>query len=262
MKVQMVVTDASFVDRVRAHETLLGTFAALGSPVSAEICGRSGFDWVLVDMEHGAADWYGLVHQIQALDGTPAAPMVRVPSNNRVDVTMALDRGAVGVMTPRIETADEAKSAATHVMYPPEGDRGVAMMNRGAGFGRRTVTDLRSCAPLLIVQIETPPALDNVSAIAATEGVDVLFVGPSDLSWSLGIPGKFDDPRYTEAITEVARAAAEQSKAAGVLVGNVALAPLYLELGYTFIGVSADAGLLQSAALSVITEFARIAPRV
>jgi 2-keto-3-deoxy-L-rhamnonate aldolase RhmA len=229
---------------------MIGTFAALGSPLTVEICGRAGFDWVLLDLEHGAGNEYLLLHQLQALGGTTAEGIVRVAANSRVDVTKALDRGAAGVMVPRVESLADAQSAARHVQYPPEGDRGVALMNRGAGFGRLSVTELLLQRPLLVVQIETAPALANLSPIAATPGIDVLFVGPSDLTWSLGIPGQVDDKRYRAAVAEVAKVAREHGKAAGVLLGSAEMAPPYIELGYTFIGISADAGFLQAAARS------------
>ena len=180
--------------------------------------------------------------------------MVRVASNSRVDITKVLDRGAAGVMVPRIETAADAQAAASHVRYPPQGDRGVALMNRGAGFGSISAHDLKAVEPLLIVQIETPPALSNLSAIAGTVGVDVLFVGPSDLTWSLGVAGQFDDARYRAAVRDVADAAAQHSKAAGVLLSDVEMAPYYLDLGYTFIGISGDVGMLRVAARAAVTN--------
>lgn len=251
----------SLAVRARSGEVLLGTFLTLGAPQTAEICGASGFDWVLIDMEHGAGDWSSALQQMHALAGTPAEPIMRVPSNSRVEVTRALDRGAVGVMIPRVEGSADAEAASAHVRYPPNGDRGVALMNRGAGFGALSPNELRAGRPLLIVQIETLMALDDIAAIAATPGVDVLFVGPSDLTWSLGIPGELDHGRYREAVEAVGRAAVEHSKAAGVLLGNPTMAPWYLELGYTFIGVSADAGLLQTAARTTVSSFRQLTER-
>lgn len=195
-----------------------------------------------------------LLSQLQALAATPSEGVVRVASNSRVDITKVLDRGAADVMVPRIETAADAQTAASHVRYPPHGDRGVALMNRGAGFGTISAHNLKAVEPLLIVQIETPPALSNLSAIAGTAGVDVLFVGPSDLTWSLGVAGQFDDDRYRAAVRDVAEAAAKHSKAAGVLLSDIEMAPRYLDLGYTFIGISGDAGFLQVAARAAVTK--------
>lgn len=248
------------VDRVRSGEVLTGTFALLGSPLTVEICGSAGFDWVLIDLEHGAGDDYVLLSQLQALAATPAAGLARVASNSRVDITKALDRGAVGVMVPRIETAADAQAAVRHVRYPPHGDRGVALMNRGAGFGSISAQDLQAVEPLLIVQIETPPALSNLSAIAGTAGVDVLFVGPSDLTWSLGAPGQFEDPAYRAAIRDVAETAAQHSKAAGILLSDLDAVPYHLDLGYTFIGISGDAGLLRVAARTAATKLKDLVP--
>jgi 2-keto-3-deoxy-L-rhamnonate aldolase RhmA len=246
----------SLAQKVRRGGYAFGTFAGLGSSLSAELCGAAGFDWVLVDLEHGAGDEQAMVSQLQAISSTPAVGLVRVEANDRVRVTKALDAGALGIMFPRIETAADARRAVEHVRYPPGGDRGVALMNRGAKFGGISVELAVSFSPLLIVQIESKATLTDLSKIATTEGVDVLFVGPSDLSWSLDIPGKMDDPLYVDAVKEVARAAAEAGKTAGVQVATVDAAFFYLDIGYRFIGVSGDVGLLASAARATASRLA------
>ena len=177
---------SEFTTTVRSGARTFGTFASLGSSVAAELCGAAGFDWVLVDLEHGAGDEQSLVPALQAISSTPAAGLVRVEANDRVRVTKALDAGALGVMIPRIERALEAQSAVQHSRYPLRGDRGVAMMNRGAKFGGRTTEQMSGLAPLVILQIETERALSELAGIAEVDGVDVLFVGPSESQLVIG----------------------------------------------------------------------------
>jgi 2-keto-3-deoxy-L-rhamnonate aldolase RhmA len=251
-----------FTATVRSGGRTFGTFTSLGSWVAAELCGAAGFDWVLVDLEHGAGDEQSLVPALQAISSTPAAGLVRVEANDRVRVTKALDAGAVGIMIPRIETALDARAAVQHSRYPLGGDRGVAMMNRGAKFGARTTEQMSDLAPLVILQIETERALSELRGIAEVDGVDVLFVGPSDLSWSLGIPGQLDNPKYRQAIESVARAAEDAGKCAGVLAGSADGAAMYLDLGYRFVGVSGDVGLLASAARSTVGRLAELSKRM
>ena len=177
---------SEFATTVRSGGRSIGTFASLGSWVAAELCGAAGFDWVLVDLEHGAGDEQSLVPALQAISSTPAAGLVRVEANDRVRVTKALDAGALGVMIPRIETARDAQAAVQHSRYPLRGDRGVAMMNRGAKFGGRTTAQMSGLAPLVILQIETERALSELPGIAEVDGVDVLFVGPSESQLVIG----------------------------------------------------------------------------
>ena len=240
------------VERLRSGETLIGTFANLGSAISVEICGSAGFDWVLVDLEHGAATESELPGQLQALASTPASGVVRVESHERSRIVRALDAGAAGVMAPRVDSADQAREVVGATRYPPAGNRGVALMNRGAAFGART--GMLGEAPgltLVVVQIESVGALD---AIAAVEGVDVLFVGPSDLSQALGCFGRFDDPAYADGVRAVAAACRSAGKTAGVLAGSAADAERYLALGYRFVGVSGDGGFLAKGAAAAAAD--------
>ena len=233
-------------DRLRSGERLFGTWCNLGSSIAAEIAGLSGFDWVLIDLEHGSGDYGDLVHQIQAVSATPAAPVVRIAWNDPVAFKRVLDLGASGIMVPYVQSAEEAAAAVRAMRYPPAGVRGVALLNRatsfGAGFGDYVQRADREL--LTIVQIETPRAVENAAEIAAVDGVDVLFVGPLDLSTGLGVQGRYDEPVYLEALDRVARAAARAGKASGILLlGSQALAAT-VERGMTFIALGSDGGLV------------------
>jgi 4-hydroxy-2-oxoheptanedioate aldolase len=243
--------------RVLASETLFGTFVNLGSPLTAEIIGEAGYDWALLDLEHGAGGEQTTLAQMQALEHTSAVPLVRIERNDRPRVHRVLDFGAAGVMVPRVETADEAREAVANMRYQPAGVRGVALMNRSAGFGARAREYMAAADSqlLTIVQIESPAAVAAADAIAAVDGVDVLFVGPSDLSQAMGIFGRYDDPRYLDAIAATARAARAHGKAAGILLPTIESLAMYWEAGYRFLGAGSDGGLLRTAAT---TQLGRI----
>jgi 2-keto-3-deoxy-L-rhamnonate aldolase RhmA len=239
--------------RLERGETLFGTFLNMGSPVSAEICGRAGFDWLLVDLEHGSGSEGDLLHQLQALADTGAHALVRVEANERSRFTKALDLGAEGIMVPRVETAEEAARAAAHMRYPPAGVRGVAFMNRSFGFGTRP-RDLEAAngRVVCVVQIESETAVGNVEAIAAVDGVDALFIGPSDLTHSMGILGQTDHPRYAAAVEAVGRAVEAAGKAAGVLLRTPEELDGYRAHGFRLIGISGDGAFLAGAARAAL----------
>ncbi len=242
--------------RVLAGETLFGCFLNLGSSLTAEIVGMAGFDWVLIDLEHGAGFEGHVLHQLQALEHTQAAALVRVESFQRQRLHRVLDLGAHGIMVPRVSNQEEALAAVRGLRYPPQGVRGVASMNRACQFGEgfRAYVSEANTSLLGIVQIETEESLNNLDAIAETDGVDVLFLGPLDLSHGLGIAGQFDHPRFLEALQATASAAQRHGKAAGTLIGRPQDLPKYASLGYRFIGCGSDGGLLSSAARHTVEE--------
>lgn len=232
----------TFRDRVLARELLYGLFLDLDSPASAELAGHAGYDWLLVDLEHGATTEATLQAHLYAIETTSAAALVRPQSGERMRIGRALDVGASGIMVPRLNSAAEAAEAVTFLRYPPAGIRGVATRTRGAGLGTRSHAQIREVNDEIvgIVQIESPSALGEADAIAAIDGVDVLFVGPADLTHSLGIAGQFDHPRYAAALDAVAAACRNHGKAAGILVYDTAVVPNLRERGYTVIGIGAD----------------------
>jgi 4-hydroxy-2-oxoheptanedioate aldolase len=233
-------------DRVRAGEVLSGVWLVLGSPIVTEIAGNAGYDWAVIDLEHGMAGDGALLAQIQALEGTPAAPLVRVQTNDANAIKRALDVGAVGIVVPQVSSADEAEAAVRAMRYPPEGIRGVTAASRPTGFGidfheyYSTANDNVLC----VVQIESRAGLAAVEEIAAVDGVDVIFVGPNDLSASMGIIGRFDDPEYLGAILKIVAAAKDNGKAVGILVKDRRQVASALEDGFTFVGAGSDGGVL------------------
>lgn len=242
-----------FRQQLSRGEAILGCFLSFGSAQTAEIMAAAGYEWAVIDLEHGAGDERDGLAQMQALAARRCIAMVRVESTARQRVHRVLDSGAHGIMFPRIETAEEAKAAVAAMRYPPAGVRGVAFANRACGYGSNSRPYMQgSTALLTIVQIESPTAVANCDAIADVEGVDVLFIGPSDLSHSMGMLGNFEHPDFVAAIRRTAQAALSRGKHCGILLPRPQDFKTYFEHGYRFMASGSDAALLNNAARSLV----------
>jgi 4-hydroxy-2-oxoheptanedioate aldolase len=250
---------ATLRERVLAGETTVGCWLSSGSRVNAEVLGRAGYDWLVIDTEHGMGFEADILAQLYAIGTTPATALVRIERSDRLRVARSLDLGAGGLVVPRIESAAEVAETLSWMRFPPAGMRGVALGGRGQGFGQVGHGDIGTLNDrvLGIFQIETPAAIAAVDAIAAVPGADVLFVGPADLSHSLGVPGRFDDPVYLDAIGRVLRACEANGKAAGILLYDPAVVQRHLDLGFRFIGLGSDTGLLGIGARTMLATVGR-----
>jgi 4-hydroxy-2-oxoheptanedioate aldolase len=240
--------------RIHAGDTLFGAWASLGSPSSAELLGRSGLDWVVVDLEHGAATEAELLAHLTAIELTGTAALVRPQSGERLRMGRALDLGAEGLVVPRLDTVEQVIEAVTFLRYPPAGQRGVALLTRGARLGSVAHAGVAALNDDIvgIIQIESPLALDAADALAAIDGVDVLFVGPADLSHSLGIPGQFSNPTYQDALRRVVAACRAHGKAPGILLYDHGAFKAHLDLGFTFVGIGADVSFVNEGAKAAL----------
>jgi len=245
---------STFRGRVLSGEILYGCWAGLGSPLAAELVGRAGFDWVVVDLEHGAGTESELLAHLNAIEVTGATALVRPQSGERLRIGRALDLGAAGVVIPRLDSTAEAREAVTFLRYPPAGMRGVALLTRGARLGTvgHSEVGMINRDIVGIVQVESPGALRDAPEIAALDGVDVLFVGPADLSHSLGVPGQFSDPTYQAALKAVVAACRANGKAAGILLYDHTSFGPHVDLGFTFVGLGADASFVVSGAAAAL----------
>jgi 2-keto-3-deoxy-L-rhamnonate aldolase RhmA len=234
--------------RLAAGEATIGTFVGAGSPVTAEVCAAAGLDWLLVDLEHGAGGEEQVRAVVPAAAGYGVPTVVRVESAARIRIGRVFDLGAAGVMLPRLDSVDEVAEAVRHLRYPPYGDRGVATYNRACRFGLDTgALDRANGEVLGVVQIESAHAVKQADEIAALDGVDVLFVGPRDLSHDLGVPGVLWAPAYVDALDRVRTAAHRHGKACGLLVPDGATAADRRAEGWTFIAIGSDTALLAAA---------------
>lgn len=227
----------------------LGTWVMSASPLVAEAIAHAGFDWAVLDMEHSPLELPGVVQMLQAVAATKLVPIVRLPTNDAVLFKRLLDAGASTLMVPFVQSASDARRAVAATRYPPLGVRGVAGMSRATRYGtQRLDTQAANAGVALILQLETPQALDALEEIAAVEGVDALFVGPADLSAAMGHGG---DTRHP-AVQKLMSQAAERARAAGIPIGTLAgtpeMATQVRAAGFDFVGLGSDLGLLVHAA--------------
>ena len=227
----------------------MGVWLNLGSAVSAEIAALAGYDWLLIDLEHGSGDYRDLSPQLWATQAGEASAVVRVTALSAPDIKRVLDLGPHGVMIPNIETVEQAVAAVQAVRIPPLGSRGAATSTRASRYGEGYESYIREAndSVLLAVQIESVSGLANAAKIAAVDGIDVLFVGPLDLSISMGIQEPQRDERFREALLSVIQAANQSRKAAGILARNEAEVELYLSMGFRLVAAGSDRGMLASA---------------
>lgn len=207
-----------FKAALAANQVQIGCWSALSSPISTEVLGLAGFDWLVLDGEHAPNDVTTLIPQLMALKGSASAPVVRIPTNEPVIIKRMLDIGFYNFLIPFVETQEQAEQAVAATRYPPEGIRGVSVSHRGNMFG--TVPDYFAQSNkniTILVQIESQLGVDSVDAIAATEGVDGIFVGPSDLAAALGHLGNASHPEVQKAIQHIFARAKAHGKPSGIL---------------------------------------------
>jgi len=235
----------AFKHAIAAGRLQIGLWCSLCSNIAADIVRDCGFDWLLLDTEHSPNEIPDLLAQLQAVEGGTATAIVRPAWNDTVLIKRCLDIGATALLVPYVQNAEEAKSAVAAVRYPPRGVRGVAAASRASRFGR--VTDYLKTADreiCLLVQVETRSALEKLEAIATVEGVDGVFIGPSDLSASLGHVGNPAHPEVQAALADAVHRLKAVGKPAGILTGNEEEVRRYIGWGYTFVAVGSDVGLL------------------
>lgn len=237
---------SSFRQRVLDRQFLIGAWCNLASSITTEMASTMGYDWVLVDQEHGPGDNMTLLHQMQAISIGQAASLVRITWNEMPRFKRALDIGAAGIMIPYVQSKEEAELAVASMRYSPVGLRGVATSPRATGYGANFEQYYATANHDLttVVQIETGEAVTNLEDIAEVDGVDVLFVGPLDLSISLKMPSKFNDPEYLAILAKVGQVAKNVGKAAGILLPDPSLTDLVQELGYTFVAAGTDGNMV------------------
>lgn len=253
----MDMTVNHFKRALLSGQQLIGLWNSLASAATVEVIGGSGFDWVLVDMEHAPND-LPLVHaQLQALAAYPASsPVVRPPWNDAVTLKRLLDLGVQSFLIPYVQTAEEARAAVRATRYPPDGVRGFASASRATGFGRiANYWQQAQAHTCVLVQVETLSALDQIEAIAAVDGVDGIFIGPGDLSASMGHLGQPGHPAVVEVIETALRRIHATGKPSGLLTGDETLARHCLDLGCSFVAVGADIALLARAADGLRARF-------
>jgi 4-hydroxy-2-oxoheptanedioate aldolase len=244
------MTAAEFAARVRGRETVIGYWSVLDAPVATERIARAGFDYVALDAQHGLIGYSGMLNGLMAIDASAAAVgIVRVEANNATPIGRALDAGAAGVIVPLVDTAEDAAAAVAATRYPPHGIRSYGPMRSALRVGPEPATANESV--VVLAMIETPQGLANVKAIAATPGLDGLYIGPSDLTLAVG-GATPSDPAVAEefaaALVTVREACEANSIAAGIHTPSGEVAAERLAAGFTFVTIASDLTHLELAA--------------
>lgn len=235
----------------------IGLWLGLANSYTAELLAGAGFDWLLIDAEHAPNDLQTILGQLQAIAPYPSHPIVRPPWPDAVRIKQILDLGAQTILAPMVETGEQAADVVAATRYPPQGIRGVgSALARASGFNRmpeylQTAND-EIC---VLIQIETPKGVENLDDILAVEGVDGVFIGPSDLSASMGYIGNPGHPDVQQAIEESIIKIVAAGKAPGILIADQTLAQRYIELGALFVGVGTDTGLLMKSSNDLAAKF-------
>ena len=246
----------AFKHDLAAGKLQIGLWSSLCSNVAAEIISDSGFDWMLLDTEHSPNEIPDLVGQLQAMQGSKTTPIIRPAWNDAVLAKRALDIGAQSLLFPYIQNSEEAKRAVASTRYPPQGIRGVSVAARASRYGRTPgYLGKANDEICVLVQVETGPSLAQIEKIAAVEGVDGVFIGPSDLAASLGHLGNPQHADVQKAIADAVKRLKAVGKPAGILTGNEEEARRYIDWGYLFVAVGADVGLLAKNADALCKRF-------
>ena len=245
----------NFRDRLRKRDLLIGIILTLPAPELAEICADAGFDWLFLDMEHGQLDLKDVQRMCQAV-GHRCPCLVRIPANEEAWIKRALDIGVSGLIVPQVKTAEETARAVAPSKYPPEGQRSVGITRAhryGTQFQEYVNTANQETA--IVIQVEHIDSVRNVDRIIEVPGCDAIFIGPYDLSASLGKTGQIGDPEVQQAIARVKSACAAKNFPAGIFVRDFKMARSAAEEGYSLLAVGMDITLFSAAARQVVDSF-------
>lgn len=254
----MAIT-SSVKDRLKNHEMVFGTFYKLNSPIATEMLGWAGFDFIVVDCEHSPIGYESTENIIRTAENVGLSTIVRVPSAAEEHIFHALDSGAVGVQIPNLTSVEQFKESVSACKYFPAGTRGLSRGTRNAMFGlwneaEKPYVQAANDKSLVVVHIENKEMAERVEEICQIPEIDVVFVGPADMSQSLGIPGKSKDPRVVEIALHVIETAERYGKAGGIAAGKDNM-DMYIQHGARYIMYSSDAALFAGALKNAVSLF-------
>lgn len=243
-----------------AEGPVFGSFSKTSDPAIIETLGRAGFDFIILDMEHGPNGIETVQNLIRAAQLSEMAPIVRVPSGNYEMIGKALDVGAAGVQVPQIGCAADVRAVIEHAKFAPLGMRGVCRFVRAAGYSSTSKSDYFRHAneALVIIQIEGQAALDNLEEVLSVEGIDIVFVGPYDLSQSLGIPGEVEHPLVVEKTKQIVEVCLDKNVFVGNFTETIPQTEMWIAQGLRYMSYSVDVGILCEAGKALLSDFNRI----
>lgn len=245
--------DHTLKERLMDGETVIGTFQLIDSPMAAEMTGVAGMDFTILDQEHGPLTAETCAGMTAAAQQGGAEPVIRVRNNSESEIQRALDIGAAGVEIPQIETREDAEAAVNHARFDPLGSRGLSPYVRAGDYtGAGDYTNQQNEETTVIVHIEGEGGVENLDEIMEVDGIDVLFLGPYDMSQSLGIPGQVQDDRVEELMSEVADRAPDAGKVVGTYADDPEMAQKWIDAGVQYVAVSVDGAILTRAFADIV----------
>jgi len=243
--------------KLQRGEFVIGPFMNCSYGAFIEIVGMAGFDYAIIDMEHGPLEVETAEDLCRAAQGVGLSPIIRVRKNDPPQIQRALDIGSAGVQVPQIETGEGAEAAVRAAKYVPLGMRGLSLFTRAGDYtvyGLSGITDRLNEEQLLIIHVEGVTGLQNLDAIIAVPHIDVVFLGPYDLSQSFGIPGQVNDPRVVRGMEEATAKIRAAGKAAGTFAGDVATAKRWIDVGVQYISLGVDTGIFANACRDLVAQ--------
>ena len=256
------VIENGFKLALAAGQVQIGLWTSFANAYAIEIVASAGYDWLLIDAEHGPNDLRSVLEQLQAVAAYPTQPVVRVPMDDPALIKQYLDIGAQSLLIPMVESGEQARRLVAATRYAPQGIRGVASARASRWGAISDYFERAGDSVCLIVQVETVKGLENLDEILAVPGVDGVFIGPSDLAASLGHLGDPGHPDVVATITTAIVRIVRMGKAAGILTADNALARTYIEMGVTFCAVGIDTMMLAQAARTLVRKFKQDLPTV
>lgn len=244
--------------RLRQGELVIGTMISeVRNPNIAYMLAQNGYDFMIIDNEHGAYNPESISDMIAGARGAGIASIVRIPEIRRETILKPLDSGACGLMVPQVNDVQQAKEVIFHAKYPPAGNRGAALRRAHSLYRKGSPAEYMKQAnedTIIAVQAETPESIQNLEGIASVPGIDIIFVGPFDLSISMGFPGEVNHPREVEAIERVVSICRRRGLTAGIHLFDVSTIRMWIEKGMRFVSYSSDVSFLADAAAAGITD--------
>ena len=228
---------------LKKRKKTFGSWMQIGHPVVAEVMSRTGLDWIVIDLEHASIDFESMINIIRAIQLNNCVPFVRLPENSQHYIQQALDAGAMGLIIPMVNSKEDAEKAVAAAKYPPQGKRGFGFCRANAyGIDFQSYVKIANDEIAVVVQIEHKDAIANIHDILKVDGVDGVFIGPYDLSGSMGIVGQLEHHRIKQSITQILKACKKYGKFAGlhVVKPSVVLVKQAIKQGFTFIALSID----------------------
>lgn len=245
-----------FIEKLKIGATVLGPFSKTSDAAFVEVMGFAGFDFIIIDLEHGPNSYLNAQNLVRAAKGAGTFPIIRVPTNSAVDIGKALDIGAMGIQVPQISTKNEAVQAMQSSKFHPLGMRGVCRFVRAAEYSNKDRFEYfrESNDNFLILQLEGVEGIANFEEIVEVEGINIIFLGPYDLSQALGVSGQINHPLVLEKMKTIIMECASRGIKTGVFTDNLADARGWKELGVDYISFSVDVGIMLEACKSIIKQ--------